>query len=125
MTHTDHNLPQAPHFAVNSLVRYEFAVANGMASVQTDLEYTSHFCYTVLCAPVEQEHAYAVTGTRFGYAAIDNRWDLAVYVNNVFDRDYRAYAFDSSPFGGIVAGVYAKPRTWGLSGTYRFGTGRL
>lgn len=121
VTYVDHSLPQAPHFAGNGLVRYEFPVGGGMASVQSDIDYTGHFCYTVLCAPVEQEHAYAVAGARVGYAAMDRRWDVAAFVNNLTDHYYRSYAYDSSPFGGVVAGVYAKPRTWGLTGTYRFG----
>ena len=45
----------------------------------------------------------------------------AAFVNNVFEEKYRVYAFDSSLFAGVVAGVYAKPRTWGFSATYRFG----
>lgn len=121
VTYVDHNLPQAPHFAGNGLVRYEFPVGWGTASVQSDIDYTGHFCYTALCAPVEQEHAYAVAGARVGFAATDRHWEVAAFVNNLADRYYRSYAYDSSPFGGVVAGVYAKPRTWGLTGTYRFG----
>jgi iron complex outermembrane receptor protein len=34
------------------------------------------------------------------------------------------YAFDSSLFSGVVAGVYGKPRAWGVTGTYRFGGAR-
>ena len=31
-------------------------------------------------------------------------------MNNLFEEKYRVYAFDSSLFAGVVAGVYAKPR---------------
>jgi iron complex outermembrane receptor protein len=46
---------------------------------------------------------------------------VAAFVNNLFEEEYRVYAFDSSLFSGVVAGVYAKPRWYGLSATYRFG----
>ena len=35
----------------------------------------------------------------------------------------RVYAFDSSLFSGVVAGVYAKPRTYGVTASFRFGAG--
>ena len=121
VTYADHSLPQAPKFAGNAVVRYEFPLGNGIASLQSDIDYTAHFCFTVLCAPVEQEGAYAVAGARVGYGDSGGVWSVAAYVNNLANRYYRAYAYDSSPFGGMVAGVYAKPRTWGLTGTYHFG----
>jgi iron complex outermembrane receptor protein len=75
----------------------------------------------VLCAPVERERAYAITNARIGYETGDREWEFAAFVDNVFERQYRVYAFDSSLFSGVVAGVYGKPRTWGVTATYRFG----
>ncbi len=120
-TVVDHDLPQAPSFSTNALVRYEFALGNGTASVQTDAQYSGKFCFTVLCAPVEQERAYTVANARIGYAGAGSRWEVAAYVNNLFEEKYRVYAFDSSLFAGVVAGVYGKPRLWGVTGSYRFG----
>ena len=42
--------------------------------------------------------------------------NLAAFVDNLTDEEYRVYAFDSSLFAGVVAAVYGKPRTWGVSG---------
>ena len=41
-------------------------------------------------------------------------------MNNLFEDEYRVYAFDSSLLSGVVACVYAKPRTYGIPG--RFGS---
>ena len=49
--------------------------------------------------------------------------DASVFVNNLFEEEYRVYAFDSSLFAGVVAGVYAKPRTYGVTASFRFGAG--
>ncbi len=117
----DHDLPQAPALSANALARYEFPLLGGMGFVQTDAQYSSKFCFTVLCAPVEREASYTVVNARAGYTAADGRWDVAAYVDNVNEEQYRVYAFDSSLFAGVVAGVYAKPRTFGISATYRFG----
>jgi iron complex outermembrane receptor protein len=123
VTIVDHDLPQAPPFAANALARYEFPVGNGIASIQGDVYYTDDFCFTALCAPVEEEASYTVANARIGYGAADGRWEVAAFVNNLFEEEYRVYAFDSSLFAGVVAGVYAKPRTYGVTASWRFGAG--
>jgi iron complex outermembrane recepter protein len=118
----EHDLPQSPGASGNALLRYEFGLGGGTASVQADALITGKFCFTVLCAPVERERAYHTENVRLGFSSADNRWEIAAYVNNLFNREYRAYAFDSSLFAGVVAGVYAKPRTWGVTARMRFGS---
>jgi iron complex outermembrane recepter protein len=118
----EHDLPQSPGASGNALARYEFDLAGGTASVQADALFTGKFCFTVLCAPVEQERAYHVENLRIGFESANKNWSIAAFVNNVFNREYRAYAFDSSLFAGVVAGVYAKPRTWGVTAKLRFGS---
>ena len=121
VTIEDHDLPQAPNFSGNALARYEFDLAGGTFGIQGDVQYSSEFCFTVLCAPVEQEDAYTVANARLSYESGSGRWGVAAFVNNLFEEKYRVYAFDSSLFAGVVAGVYARPRWYGLSATYRFG----
>ncbi len=121
VTIEDHDLPQAPSFSGSALARYDFTVGAGKLGVQADVQYSSSFCFTVLCAPVEHEDSYSVANARISYDSDSGRWGVAAFVNNLFEEKYRVYAFDSSLFSGVVAGVYAKPRWYGLSGTYRFG----
>ncbi|MCE3284914.1 MAG: TonB-dependent receptor [Steroidobacteraceae bacterium] len=120
VTIEDHDLPQAPEFSGNLLARYEFAAGPGMFGIQGDAQYSGEFCFTVLCAPVEEEDAYTVANARIDYTGADGRWNVAAFVNNLTEEKYRVYAFDSSLFAGVVAGVYARPRWYGLSATYRF-----
>ncbi len=120
-TVVNHDMPQTPKFSGNALARYEHPLAGGTASVQVNGLYSDQFCFTVLCAPVEREGSYFVADSRIGFEPGGGHWEFAGFVNNMFERKYRVYAFDSSLFAGVVAGVYAKPRTWGVSATYRFG----
>jgi len=123
VTEVEHDMPQAPDLSGNALARYEFALGGGLASVQADVQYTDDFCFTVLCAPVEEEKGYTVLNARVGYGAEDGRWEVALFGANLTEEEYRVYAFDSSLFAGVVAGVYGKPRTYGVSLMYRFGGG--
>jgi iron complex outermembrane receptor protein len=120
-TVVDHDLPQAPHFSGNASANYEFPLASGMASVGSNIAYQSHMCFTILCAPVENERAYAVTDLRAGFKPAGGHWEFQAYVHNLFQRAYRVYAFDGSQFSGVALGVYGPPRTWGVTATYRFG----
>lgn len=123
ITVVEHDLPQAPGFSGNALARYEFALGGGMASVQADVQYSDDFCFTVLCAPVEKESSYTVANARIAYGPEDGRWQVAIFGDNLTDEEYRVYAFDSSLFAGVVAGVYGKPRTYGVTASFRFGAG--
>ena len=124
VTMQTHRLPQTPGFSGNVLARYEFALAGGTASLQADALHSGKFCFTVLCAPVEREGAYNVANARIGYGGAGGAWEVAVFVNNLFAEQYRVYGYDNTLFDGTVAGVYAKPRTWGLTGRVNFGSSR-
>jgi iron complex outermembrane receptor protein len=74
-----------------------------------------------MCAPVEREDAYHVENVRLGFSPKGTNLDLAVFVNNVFERKYRVYSFDASTFWGYTTGVYGRPRTWGVNAVWHFG----
>lgn len=121
VTVVNNDLPQAPSFSGNALVRYEFDAGGGKASIQADSLYSSKFCFTVMCAPVEREGSYHVENLRIGFEPGGGKVSIAAYVNNIFKRKYRVYAFDGSLFWGDSLGVYAKPVTWGVNLRYNFG----
>ncbi|MBS3927110.1 MAG: TonB-dependent receptor, partial [Sphingomonadales bacterium] len=117
----NNKLPQAPEFSGSALMRYEFGLAGGTASIQGDAIFQSSMCFTVMCAPVEREKGYAVANARLGFTTADDKIDVSFFVSNLFNKAYRVYAFDGSLYWGDVLGVYAKPRTWGVSVRYNFG----
>jgi iron complex outermembrane receptor protein len=123
LTVVDHNLPHAPRWSGNALARSEHNLGNGWSgSIQGDTLLTGRFCFTVLCAPVERERPYAVTNARLAATstALGGNLEFAVFVNNITNRAYRQYAFDASQFSGVALGIFARPRTYGFSATYRF-----
>ncbi len=121
VTLVNHDLPQAPGFSGNALVRYEFGMGGARVSLQGDALYTGKFCFSVLCAPDEREGAYHVENARIGVIPAGGKLELAFFVNNLFNRVYRSYAFDGSLYWGDALSVYGKPRTWGLTARINFG----
>lgn len=121
VTNETHRMPQAPGISGNALIRYEFPLAGGTASMQADSMYSGKSCFTVLCAPVEREGAYHVENIRLGFDTEDGKINIGAFVNNIFKEAYRVYAFDGSLYWGDTLGVYAKPTTWGVNLRYNFG----
>ena len=121
-TLVNHDLPQAPGFSGNALVRYEFGVGGARVSLQGDALYTGKFCFSVLCAPDERQGAYHVENARIGVIPAGGKLELAFFVNNLFNRVYRSYVFDGSLYWGDALSVYGKPRTWGLTARMNFGS---
>lgn len=110
----DRELPQAPSFSLNGLIRYDFDMSSGRMSAQFDGKYDSSYYFTVLNAPVDYQPRRFVGNARVGYTTADDRYDLAFFVRNVFDKQYRVYNLDLSALG-YNQNQIAPPRTWGVS----------
>ena len=116
----DRKLPQAPKVSGQGLVRYDMPTAMGDISLQADAQYTGKFCFSVLCSPVEQEGAHTVYNARIGFTPRNKPWEASIYINNISSEIYRVYTFDVSAYTGQIPSVYARPRSGGITVTYRF-----
>ena len=116
-----HHLPQTSKGSLGLVARYDFDLLGGRAFVQSDAQYASKYCFSVLCAPVEHEPAHITGNARVGFTPANKKWDAAVFVNNLGQEVYRVYTFDVASYTGQIPSVYGKPRTWGVSLTYHFG----
>jgi outer membrane receptor protein involved in Fe transport len=86
--------------------------------------------------PQKAEDAYTVVNARLGVRGPGQRWALEIWAQNLFDTDYAQVAFNSpfqagastTPFvdpafpGGrqIFSAFLAEPRTYGITGRFRF-----
>ena len=105
----DNDLPYAPDISLNGLARYEWPAFGGTMAVQGDFNYSDGFCFSVLCAPIDQEDSYVIGNFRVSYTTGDERWKLAAFVNNVSDTEYRLYTLDISGLS-FATDAYANPR---------------
>ena len=119
VTFSDHNLPESPHISMGAFARYEVPMGNGSSHFQVDTNYVGRYCFTALCAPVENERSRVLVNLRAGYDV--NQWSFDLYGNNVTNRAYRAYATDNSLTAGFVYSDYAAPRVIGVEVQYKFG----
>lgn len=116
---TDRDMPMAPQWGINGLVRYRWPLFGGTLALQADATYSSAFNFYVLNPPSTRESAYTVANTRLSFAPGDERWELALSVKNVFDEQYRQYANDISSLS-IGLDAYAPPRWASFSVAYNW-----
>ncbi|HYE48634.1 MAG TPA: TonB-dependent receptor [Azospirillaceae bacterium] len=116
----DRDLPQMPGLGLNGLVRYAWPVLGGEAVAQGDFKYSDSFYFTVLNSAIDREPSYLVGNLRLSFTSGDERWQAALFVNNVTDERYRTYTLDASALG-FALDSFAPPRWFGASIAYRWG----
>lgn len=114
-------MPQAPHWSLNAVARYEWALFGGRASVEADAKWNSAQYLELINAPVDLQPSYTLVNARVGFGSSDGRWEASAYIKNAADTQYRIYNLDLSGFIGVNQGVYGAPRMFGLDLRYRFG----
>jgi len=117
----DTQLPQAPKWSLNGSARYEWPTALGHLFIEGDGKWITAEYFELINAPVDREPAHLVANARLGIRSNAGNWTAAVGVRNLADKFYRVYNLDLSATLGSDQSVYAPPRTWFATLTYRWG----
>ena len=116
----DRVMPQAPSLSYGGLVRYEFPVGPGSLSLQTDWKYDGKQYFSTFNAPIDREPSRVVGNARIAFRTSDDHWEVAAFVNNLTDKEYRIYNLDLSTTFGSSQQTFARPRWFGGSVKYSF-----
>lgn len=117
--YSGNELSNAPQLSFNTLIRYEWPVADAlMMSAQLDYSHQSHVYFQVDNSKLTQEDAYGLINARISLLEQDGEWDVVLWGKNLADKQYRSEALVTS--GGNVFVNPGAPRTWGLSFSYRW-----
>ncbi len=114
-------MPQAPHWSLNAVARYEWPMFGGLGSIEADGKWNSRQYLELINAPVDLQSSYALINGRIGFGSTDGKWEAAAFVKNAANKQYRMYNLDLSGFIGVNQGVYGPPRLFGAEFRYRFG----
>lgn len=110
----------APEVSFNGIGRYTWDFDRGALSAQVDFSYQDDHFFDVVNQPIARQKAYTVWNARLGYAFGEDRsWEVAAWVRNLTDEEYRVYTFDFTGPGGYNQQFFAPPRWYGVTLTYR------
>jgi iron complex outermembrane receptor protein len=111
--------PNAPSVSLNFLGRYEWAALQGRLSVTVDGRWNDDQYLEGTNSEVSFEPSYSVWNAALGYRTSDDRIGVSVYCKNFTNEQYRLYNLDLGLLG-FIEQVFAPPRTYGATATYRW-----
>ncbi len=111
-------LPLAPSFSLNYLLRYNFDALAGNVAIQVDGAFYDDQFLEVTNAPASLQEAYNLTNASLSWES-DGGLVITGFVKNLFDEEYAVYSLDLGGLG--TTQVYGAPRTYGVSLRIPFG----
>lgn len=113
----------SPKFSGAGIVRYELPVAalGGSLFAVTDFNYRTSYPMRLVTATTRQlvyQDAFWLANARVGYKSNSERVEVSAWVKNALNEEYLLEVFDQGTLNTLD--LYAEPRTYGLSLTYRF-----
>ncbi len=112
-------LPNAPRFSFNYLLRYNFDMGGGNLAAQVDGVWYDEQFLEVTNGLGSRQKAYNVTNASLTYRDNDTGISLTGWGRNLFNQAYRGYALNLGILG--VTSVYAPPVTYGATLRIPFG----
>lgn len=113
---------QTPSVMANAIATYTpTATIAGLEPFgQLDVSYRSKVELALANNPAEVQDGYTLVGLRAGVRSPDGKWEMAAWAHNLTDKLYKASSFGAG--SGFLPGriVYAPPRTYGVSLSYRY-----
>jgi len=112
----DTELPNAPNFSLNYLVRYNWDALGGNMAAQVDGVYYDDQYLEVTNGGGSFQEAYGVSNARLTYTSGNENYQLTAWVKNLADEEYKLYNLDLGMLGATA--FYAPPRTAGITASY-------
>ena len=108
------DLPHAPDWNLNGIVRYARSMFNGVAAVQLDGWWVDDQFFIVENTPELAEDSHGELNARISYRFKDDRVELALFAKNLTDEDYFSIGFDALTTGfGANIFIPNRPRRIG------------
>ncbi|TFI57226.1 TonB-dependent receptor [Sphingomonas parva] len=130
-------LSNAPEYVVTGSASWTPEVSSNLRGLlYADFRYQSEFNTGSDLFPEKVQEGVMVVNARAGIGASDRSWSLELWAQNLFDVDYKQVAFNATlqgsntsyaqtaafgtPATQLFGAFLAEPRTYGITGRFRF-----
>jgi len=117
----DRKAPQSPGHTINLAATKDFDLGFGELSTTFNAVYTADFYSQLTNAAVTKVPGGWLANARVSLKTMEDKLELSVFANNVFDKARKIFSFDVSapPLGGAYD-TYTQPRWFGAQVRYNF-----
>ncbi len=120
VTVTGTEMVLAPEFTINGLGRYTIPLSDDSSvAFQLDFNHQGDHFFDITNSADSKEDAYTIVNARISYQ-VNDKWNLAAWVKNLTDEEYRVYTFDFTVVAGLNQQFFAPPQWFGVSARYEF-----
>ena len=113
-------LPYAPEFSANGMIRYQMPVAEGWKGhAQFDFTTLSDHWGESDNINFSELDGYTLLNARVGLGSATDNWSVGVWCKNLTDKEYFIYVNNLQAFGSILR-TPGIPRTYGVDVSLRF-----
>ncbi len=117
---TGRQVAWAPKFTADFTADYTTQVADDVKVYGLfDVNWRSKQNTTITLDPAAEIGAYALASARVGTLLKDDRIDLQLWVENLFDKAYYSNLLGLTKATGIVTGYAGNPRTYGVTARFK------
>jgi iron complex outermembrane receptor protein len=111
-----------PDTQVSGVVRYQWPkqVFGGSVSTQASFNYASSFYDNIRNFDASELPSYTIANVRADWVSANDKWEIALFINNFTDEHYYTIGYDLSNATGANSLVPGKPRWYGGSLRYHF-----
>ncbi len=122
-----HRLLRAPKFSAFISANYEIPVGDAKMPLTLSYAYKGSYDFDFVYDPpgtvvtgttdILRQKAYSLVNARLAYVPANERWQIAIWGNNIFNEDY----FDDVVGAGVgLRASYGAPRTYGIEARVKF-----
>ena len=107
--------PYTPEFAYSFGIQYDYETDVGTFSTRFDGSYQSEVYGSAVNAPSNFIESYFIGNGRLAWTSADEDWNVALEVQNLFDKYHVLTTFDQRAASGLIAVQPGMPRTWAVT----------
>ena len=113
-------VPFSPEWTLSLGAQYDIRLAGGKLTPRIDYRLQSEVFFTAFNLPLERQGTYGLLNARLGWNDASERFNIAVYGQNLADTKYFTFGQDALATQGVAYSYLGRPREFGVTVGYRF-----
>lgn len=113
-------VPFAPEWAATGSISYEMPIRSVTGFGVTNASYMGDHNSNPNLDPEADMDSFTVVNARLGLRTDDEKWELALWGKNAFDKEYNSIVYNTALQDGSWSAFRGEPRMYGASVRYSF-----